>query len=305
MAPNNLLVLRALAHESRLRIVDALLPGPLSVEDLAQRLDLAASTVSHHLKTLLAARLVVRKRDQYYAFFSIAEGWLDRPLRDLVSTTSVDKQAQIDRQLAGDVKILTRFFENGRLRVMPRQKKKRDLVLDFFAAGFEPDRTYAEREVNEVIRRHHDDHCSIRRYLVDRGTLDRSGGQYQLKTGLDTHKHQENMSRRKQLIESYKRKPRVAGVYRISHTSGRSLWGTSINVQARLNRHRAQLGMGSHESPGLQADWAAGRVEDFTMEVLDSVEDSQEPGFVLADELEALAELWADRLDPAQLDVYA
>ncbi len=299
-----LTVLNALAHDSRLRVVDALLPGPLSVEDLAQRLDLAASTVSHHLKALQSADLVSRRRDQYYALYSLTEGWLDRPLRDFVSISDADKQAQSDRQLAADTKVLRRFFERGQLRAMPRQKKKRDLVLDFFAAAFEPGRTYAEREVNEAIRRHYDDHCAVRRYLVDRGTLERSAGQYRLRENLDVHRHRENMSRRKHLLDTYRQTPQVAGVYRITHRpSGRSLWGASINVQARLNRHRAQLGMGSHESAALQADWVAGQPDEFDMEVLDSVEDSAEPGFVLREELDALTELWADRLAP--IDTYA
>ena len=302
---SNLIVLKALAHESRLRLVDALLSGPLSVEDLAGRLNLAPSTVSHHLKKLEAAGIAQCARDQYYAIYSLTDDCLDRSLRELVSTAPLDRQAQTDRQTARDALVLSRFFERGQLRQMPRQKKKRDLVLDFFAAGFEPGRTYAEREVDEVIRRHYDDHCTVRRHLVDRGTFTRHNGQYRLHPDLGEQEHRENMSRRNQLINDYRQKPRVAGIYRITHTaSGRSLWGRSVNVRGRLNRHRAELGMGTHPVAGLQTDWTQGLSAALEMEVLDSVEERFEPDFVLADELAVMAQLWAERL-PHPEETYA
>jgi hypothetical protein len=37
---------------------------------------------------------------------------------------------------------------------------------------------YGEPEVNELLRRFHDDHATLRRTLVDEGFLDRSGGEY-------------------------------------------------------------------------------------------------------------------------------
>ncbi|CAN5920546.1 hypothetical protein BH23ACT10_BH23ACT10_05690 [soil metagenome] len=37
---------------------------------------------------------------------------------------------------------------------------------------------YGEPEVNELLRRFHDDHATLRRALVDEGFLDRSGGEY-------------------------------------------------------------------------------------------------------------------------------
>ncbi len=37
---------------------------------------------------------------------------------------------------------------------------------------------YAEREVNAIIQRRHDDAATLRRYLVDEGLLDRAAGEY-------------------------------------------------------------------------------------------------------------------------------
>jgi hypothetical protein len=40
------------------------------------------------------------------------------------------------------------------------------------------DRRYPEREVNEIISRHHPDYASLRRALVDHGLMARDAGTY-------------------------------------------------------------------------------------------------------------------------------
>ena len=50
---------KALADESRLRILNALAAGPLSLGQLAERLGLAKSTVVHHIRVLRTAGLVL------------------------------------------------------------------------------------------------------------------------------------------------------------------------------------------------------------------------------------------------------
>ena len=62
--------------------------------------------------------------------------------------------------------------------IMPSKRGKLLLVLDHIAQDFEPGRTYAEPEVNEVLEGYHDDYAALRRYLVDEGFLSREGGVY-------------------------------------------------------------------------------------------------------------------------------
>jgi hypothetical protein len=74
---------------------------------------------------------------------------------------------------------LRRFFTpEGRLHTMPRKHVKRRWVLDRVAQRFEPGRTYAEREVDAVLKEIHDDHAALRRYLVDDGFLTREDNVY-------------------------------------------------------------------------------------------------------------------------------
>jgi hypothetical protein len=75
-------------------------------------------------------------------------------------------------------RVLSAFFERGRLRALPRQEKKRVVVLRFITEAFQLGRAYSEGEVNSLLLRFHDDYCLVRRELVDRGYLGRCRGEY-------------------------------------------------------------------------------------------------------------------------------
>jgi hypothetical protein len=58
------------------------------------------------------------------------------------------------------------------------------------------------------------------------------------------------------LKQQYKESEIPAGVYRVVNTQAdRSLVGSSVNLPAILNRHRADLKMGAHRNRDLQRDW--------------------------------------------------
>lgn len=58
------------------------------------------------------------------------------------------------------------FDEHGRLTSLPAKRSLRGPVLARLAEAFEPTRSYKEQEVNEVLRRFHDDVASLRREMV-------------------------------------------------------------------------------------------------------------------------------------------
>ena len=70
------------------------------------------------------------------------------------------------------------YFQDGRLVQIPRQRKKRMLVLDLLAQEFEPGVHYTEREVNDVLGRYNPDTAALRRYLVDEEFMEREAGEY-------------------------------------------------------------------------------------------------------------------------------
>jgi hypothetical protein len=74
--------------------------------------------------------------------------------------------------------ILDRFFEDGRLVLMPTRRTKRLVVLDQVAQLFELGRTYPEHEVNALLAPIHPDVPALRRHLVDEQFLSRDAGVY-------------------------------------------------------------------------------------------------------------------------------
>ena len=104
---------------------------------------------------------------------------------------------------------------------------------------------------------------------------------------------------KKALLREYKETPRPMGVYQIRNTvNGKLLVGTSVNLPAILNRHRAALRMGSHQNRELQKDWAEFGPEAFEFEVLDTLTPPERPDYKPSDDLRALEELWLDKLSP-------
>jgi hypothetical protein len=78
----------------------------------------------------------------------------------------------------GEEAILRQYFRGGRLREIPAKHSKRLVVLERLALDFEPGVRYPERDVNEVLRRYHEDYAALRRYLVDEVFLSRERGSY-------------------------------------------------------------------------------------------------------------------------------
>ena len=62
---------RVLGDPTRVRILDALSAGELCVNDLASRISLSESAVSHQLRLLRTMRLVRVRRDGRQAYYAV------------------------------------------------------------------------------------------------------------------------------------------------------------------------------------------------------------------------------------------
>lgn len=97
----------------------------------------------------------------------------------------------------------------------------------------------------------------------------------------------------------YKEAAVAAGVYRVwNKQRDRSLVGSSVNVNAILNRHRTELRAGGHRNRELQSEWNEVGEDGFVFEVLDMLPPSDKPGYDVKGELRVLEELWLERLQP-------
>ncbi|HLK75698.1 MAG TPA: DUF2087 domain-containing protein [Streptosporangiaceae bacterium] len=79
-----------------------------------------------------------------------------------------------DRLFADPPPALRAFIRDGRIAAMPAKRSRRRMLLDQLAQAFEPGRRYPEPMVDEILKAVFDDHCALRRYLIDEDFLSRT-----------------------------------------------------------------------------------------------------------------------------------
>ena len=131
---------KALANESRLRIVGLLAGHERSVQELAELLDLTEPTVSHHLALLKRLGLVTARVDGVTHWHTLQP--------------------------------------DGTFSRLPASRRKRWVLLKWLAEQFDPDRRYKESEINEVLQHRHWDSATMRREMVGYRMLARESGVY-------------------------------------------------------------------------------------------------------------------------------
>ncbi|WP_437677370.1 metalloregulator ArsR/SmtB family transcription factor [Sorangium sp. So ce131] len=317
-------VLKALADASRLQVVNALLERPHCAEELAERLGRAPSTVSFHLRKLDEAGLVTKRKTQYYLVYALRADLLDLRLRELIALPPAGGGPEKRRVERSRSKVTRAYFRDGALTQLPKQWRKRRIVLEQFVGKFQAGRRYREREVNEIIQALYPDHCTIRRLLVDEGYMARDSQHYWLieadakapeprpetpieapepvkdtpETGTSIE-GASGMETRKELKRKYLETPKQAGVFQVKNTvNGKVLLGSSTNLHGPLNKHRFMLSIGAHTNQELQRDWKEHGADAFTFEVLEVVRTKDDPSFSLADELTLLEQIWLEKLSP-------
>ena len=169
---------KCLADRSRLQILRSLLSEDMYVERLAERLDLTPATISFHMKKLEDAGAVRSYKDQYYTMFSINREVFQGSVLDLIRAASDEENEQVLRDAAYRQKVLDSFFEYGKLKSIPAQRKKERICLEEMVKAFELGRVYEEQEVNEILLRFHEDYCTIRRDMISEKLMEREGIAY-------------------------------------------------------------------------------------------------------------------------------
>ena len=168
---------KALGHPSRVLIVNLCRQKARHTEELASILSITPATVSHHLKLLETAEILEGIKDGYYQNYTVKKDVLEQTLATLVSLQEV----QLEQNSETDgfrLKVLTTFLKRGRLRAIPAQRKKRDIILEKILETFEFDHDYPAREVNLILSEFHDDFFTLRRELIGAGLMTRKKGIY-------------------------------------------------------------------------------------------------------------------------------
>jgi DNA-binding transcriptional ArsR family regulator len=112
--------LRALADESRARIVLALRSRPLCVCQIVEMTGLANSTVSEHLSILKTAGLVVGSKNGRWVYYRLAEKHANPAVLEIVNC--LVRELEGDRQVRADGRRLAVILRIDPTELCGRQK---------------------------------------------------------------------------------------------------------------------------------------------------------------------------------------
>lgn len=169
---------KAMADESRLKMVGLLSGAEHSVQQLASMLDLKEPTVSHHLAVLKQLELVRMRADGNFRWYRLNEEVLGKISRAVFRPENIARLAVTADARGFERKVLDNFLEDDRLREIPVSYKKRLVILKWLAGFFELGISYTEAQVNAILKPHHRDCATLRREMVGCRMLARDKGIY-------------------------------------------------------------------------------------------------------------------------------
>ncbi|WP_281975241.1 metalloregulator ArsR/SmtB family transcription factor [Halobacillus litoralis] len=174
---------KAVGDTTRLRIIALLRQGPLHGQAIAGKLGLRPPTITHHLKKLKDTGMVYSRRDKNTIYFYLDERRLEFMTTAIlrIGDESSMNAEELYMEEKDQVKIIQNFVSvEGRLKQMPRQLKKKLVILSYFVQWFEQGKTYDEKEVNEYIQTFFDDFATVRREWVMQQFMYRENNRYEL-----------------------------------------------------------------------------------------------------------------------------
>lgn len=172
---------RVLSDLTRIRILGLLAVRSMYGQELAQALDVAPPTISHHMEPLVSAGLVKIRRENNYRYYELDGAGIEQLAE---STQQVAKTLFTPEPLPPKseerARVVATFIRDGRLVTIPAQYKKRRYIMEEIARSFEWGRLYDEKEVNAIMNTFHDDVASLRREMIDQRIMMRENSRYWL-----------------------------------------------------------------------------------------------------------------------------
>jgi len=296
---------KSLGDKTRLDIIESLKEKSYCLEEMAEKLELTPATLSFHLKKMQNVGLVSKSREQYFTNFKLLPDKFDLTLKEIVFSDNEQNKPIEDDKFR--LKVLNTFMKNGRIAQLPKQHKKRFVLLDEILKRFESNKIYEESEVDEIIRGFYDDHCTIRRMMIDEGLMTRNSSKYQkvikeagaVNFAQNSNKDKSMMDRKLELKRLYKETKPQMGVMKIECLeNGEIFIEAGQNIPGRFNRYKFELKHGAHQSKDLQSDWNKFGSDSFRFELLEELKDPESDRYALNKQLEKLKEKWLDKLQP-------
>lgn len=181
--------LNALADETRLRILELLVEhGEQRAQEIIAQLEGSQGNVSRHLKQLVGAGFARERRagdaNKLYTYEPAGVQRMMFLVRQLLSRCNVAAvgqelatAAQLDQARTGAPALLHDLLdERGRITRWSGKVKEQEAMLRYLIDKFEPERSYTESQVNELLQQWYldADFVRVRRSLIDAGLLRRT-----------------------------------------------------------------------------------------------------------------------------------
>lgn len=179
MSTDLVTIFKSLADPARLQMVGLLVQGERCGKELAEELSLAPATVSHHLRRLKNAGLLRERREAPYVFYTFDQAALRKAVLSVTDEKKVAKLATAGLD-ANRQKVLDNFYDGDRLRAIPSQRRKKEIVFEELLRRIPRREVYTERQLSKYIEEIHDDFCTIRRELIMGRYMERKAGKYWL-----------------------------------------------------------------------------------------------------------------------------
>lgn len=173
---------KAMGDPTRIRIVKLLAGGPLHGQAIAGKLGLTPPTITHHLKKLRDVHVVFERRDKNTIYFYLNEKVLGQHAKALtLLADKVEEVEEMEKVVHERQKVISTFFTTeGKLKSIPAQRKKKLYVFEHIVKGLKKGVKYEEKEINEYIKKYHEDYATIRREFIINHYMYRDNGIYEM-----------------------------------------------------------------------------------------------------------------------------
>src|SRR5512133_1859361 len=151
--PEILDLVKALSDADRLRIIGLLTQRRASRADIVAKLKLPLPEVTDHLAFLELVGVLSQKEDMYelndHKLSNLARDNFGKERPAYVPAPDLDDKSK---------KVLKAYLNaDGSIRQIPNQPAKLQIVLNYLVQAFAPETNYSEKEVNQILRRFHED----------------------------------------------------------------------------------------------------------------------------------------------------
>ncbi|WP_456271746.1 DUF2087 domain-containing protein [Bacillus sp. AK031] len=174
---------KTIGDPTRLKIIMLLREGPLHGLAIAGKLGLTAPTISHHLTKLREINLVYSRREKNSLYYYLNKKVITHHGEVLLNMSEDRKEddESLEKRQKEKQKVLNNFFTNdGKLIGIPAQRKKKLFVFEHIMEGLKPGVKYNEKDINEYIKKFHEDYATIRREFIINHYMYRDKGIYEM-----------------------------------------------------------------------------------------------------------------------------